>query len=325
MPFTIITQDSFVSTGAGKFIPVPQGADYFKTINYTQMNLAGTVCVGGEWYRDVSAQNGGIRWRKAGSNVINMDLFSTATASNGFSYYEAPPLPEAPLTGTTITAANPAVASVTNTYSNGDTVRIYASTGMLQIAGMPFTISSVTGSAFTMLGLNASGFSGGASAFQVRRIDPYYGVSPQFYYITGISKATQGVVTTSQVHDYVVGQLLKLTIPAQFGMVELDQVTVEVVAVSAYSFTISANTSAFTTFAFPASTASPNIAFATVAPVGQRAQYDPINDVTTGYNFTEVPFRNNDFSPVMYLAGGSNSPAGSNGDIIIYQAYHVEN
>lgn len=325
MPFTIITQDSFVSTGAGKFIPVPQGADYFKTINYTQMNLAGTVCVGGEWYRDVSAQNDGIRWRKAGSNVINMDLFSTSTASNGFSYYESPPLPEAPLTGTTITNANPAVASVTNTYSNGDTVRIYASTGMLQIAGMPFTISSVSGSEFTMLGLNASGFSAAASAFQVRRIDPYYGVSPQFYYITGISKATQGVVSTSQAHDYVVGQLLKLTIPAQFGMVELDQITVEVVAVSAYTFTISANTSAFTTFAFPASSASPNIAFATVAPVGQRAQYDPITDVTTGYNVTSIPFRNNDFSPVMYLSGGSNSPAGASGDVIIYTAYHMEN
>lgn len=325
MPFTIITQGSFTSTGAGKFISVPQSVDYFKTINYTQMNLAGSVCVGGEWYNGVSAQNDGVRWTKAGSNVILMDLFSTSTVSNGFTYYTAPPTPGAALTGTTISKASSAVCAVSNSYSEGDTVRIYNSTGMLQIGGMAFTISSVSGSGFTLSGLDSSGFATGASAFQVRKIDPNFPIAPQFYYVTKITQATNGVITTSQIHDYVVGQLLKMTIPSGFGMQELDQVTVEVIAVSDYTFTISANTSGFSAFAFPASSLSPDISFASVAPVGQRTQYDPITDVTTGYNFTTIPFRNNDFTPMIYLAGGANSPAGAASDIIIYQAFKMDN
>ena len=288
------------------------------------MNLAGSVCVAGEWYNGISATNDGIRWTKAGSNVINMSLFSTSSASNGFTYYTAPPAPGPAVTGTTISQASSAVCAATNTYSNGDTVRIYGSTGMLQISGMAFTISSVSGSGFTLSGLDSSGFSAAASAFTVRKIDPLYGVAPQFYYVTKITQATQGVVTTSQIHDYVVGQLLKLTIPSDMGMVELDQVTVQVVAVTSHTFTISANTSAFTAFAFPASTAAPNVKFASVAPVGQRTQFDPITNVTTGYNFTQVPFRNDDFSPQMYISGGANSPGGANLDVIIYQAYKME-
>ena len=320
---TIITQGSFTSTGAGKFINIPTSADYFKTVNYTQMNLTGSVCVGGEWFRDITATNDGIRWTKAGTSAILMDLFSTSTASNGFTYYDAPPSPTAALTGSDITKAGSAVCTVTNTYSNGDTVRIYNSTGMLQIGGMPFTISSVSSGAFTLSGLDSSAFTTPATAFNVRKIDPNYGISPQYFYPTKITQATQGVITTSQAHDYVVGQLLKMSIPDAYGMTELDQVTVEVVSVSTYTFTISANTSAFTAFALPASTASPNIEFATVGPVGQRTQFDPLTNVQTGYNFVEPPFRNNDFSPRMFLAGGADSPAGASSDVIIYQAYKM--
>jgi len=320
---SILTQDSFTSTGAGKYINIPTSADYFKTTNYTQMNLQGSVCVGGEWFKDVTAQNDGIRWSKAGSNVIEMDRFSTAVASGGFSYYEAPPAPTAALTGTTITQAAPAVCSVANTYSNGDTVRIYGTLGMLQIAGMPFTISNVSATDFELQGLDSAAFAAAGTAFQVRKIDPNYGVSPQYYYPTKITQASQGVVTTSQAHDYVVGQLLKMSVPEAYGMSELDQLTVQVVAVGAYTFTISANTSGFSAFALPASTVSPNIEFATVGPVGQRTQYDPLTDVQTGYNFTNVPFRFNDFSPRMFLAGGANSPAGANGDVIVYQTYKM--
>ncbi len=58
---TILTQGSFTSTGAGKYINVPSSADYFKTINYTAMAAAGTECVAGEWFKGVTAQNDGLR------------------------------------------------------------------------------------------------------------------------------------------------------------------------------------------------------------------------------------------------------------------------
>src|ERR1700685_2591171 len=105
MPFTIVTQGTFTqpATAVNQIITLPSSIDYFKTINYTQMNLQGSVCVGGEWFGGgISNQNDGIRWTKAGSNVINMSLFSTSTASNGFTYVTSFPAPQAALTGTTI-------------------------------------------------------------------------------------------------------------------------------------------------------------------------------------------------------------------------------
>lgn len=333
MPFTIVTQGTFTqpATAVNQIIPLPSSIDYFKTINYTQMNLAGTVCVGGEWFGGgISNQNDGIRWTKAGSNVINMSLFSTATASNGFTYVTSFPAPQAALTGTTITNASPAVASVTNTYSNGDTVVIYDSLGALMYSGMTFTISSVTGGSFTLLGLNTPGSA--ATSFMVRRVNQFTPVEPSFLFVTAITQAVNAQVTTSQINNLVVGQKIEFTIPASFGMVQLNNFNqasskppIVMSIIDPYNFTINVNTSSYTAFAFPASSGSPTTQlFATIAPAGQAATYNPITMITTGYNFTTVPFRSGIFIPYMYIPAGAASPGGSAGDVIIYQAYKME-
>jgi hypothetical protein len=333
MPFTIVTQGTFTqpATAVNQIIPLPSSIDYFKTINYTQMNLQGSVCVGGEWLGGgISAQNDGIRWTKAGSNVINMSLFSTSTASNGFTYVTAFPAPQAAVTGTTITNASPAVASATNTYSNGDTVVIYNSVGALMYSGMTFTISSVSGSSFTLLGLNTPGSA--ATAFTVRRVNQFTPVEPSFLFVTAITQATNAQVTTSQVHNMVVGQKVEFTIPGSFGMVQLNNFNqarsnppIIMSVVDTYNFTINVNTTNYTAFAFPASSGSPTTQlFATVAPAGQATTFNPITMTTTGYNFTTVPFKSGVFIPYMYLPSGANSPGGAANDVIIYQAYKME-
>lgn len=335
MPFTIVTQGTFIqpATAVAQIIPLPSGADYFKTINYTKMLAAApTGCVMGEWFGGgITAINDGIRWRKSGSAALLADAFSVATASNGFTYVSTQPQPEAALTGTTITQANGAVATVTNTYSEGDVVQIFNSTGMLQIAGMAFTISSVSGSGFTLLGLDSSGFAAPATAFQVRRIAKLAPVEPRFLYVTKISKATQAVITVSEKHQYVVGQKVEFTIPGSFGMVQLNnyylpQNTPPVItAVTDYTMTINVNSTNFTTFAFPASTASPTAQlFATVTSAGQSTQFNPITGVQTGYNFNYVPYHSGNFIPYMYLPAGSLSPAGEATETIIWQAYKME-
>ena len=131
-----------------------------------------------------------------GSSAINIDTFQTSTASDGFTYVTAVPAPQAALTGTTITQATAAVASVTNTYSNGDQVIIYNAVGMEQISGMTFTISSVTGSQFTLLGLNSSGFAAAATAFTVRRVTSspvglITPVAPSFLYVTSYQSSNK--------------------------------------------------------------------------------------------------------------------------------------
>lgn len=335
MPFTIVSQGTFTqpATAQNMSIPLPSGADYFKTINYTQMNLTGTVCVGGEWYGGgITANNDGIRWKKAGSNVINMDLFSTSTASNGFTYVTTNPTPGPAVTGTTITQASQAVATITNTFTEGQTVYIYNAVGMEQISSIPFTVSSVSGSGFTLAGLDSSGFAASATAFTARGLQSIYSaVEPRFLYVTKITQATQAVVTVSQIHQYVVGQKVEFSIPGSFGMVQLNNFYQPqnkppvITAVTAYTFTINVNTTNYTAFAFPASSASPTAQlFATVAPAGQSTQFNPITGVQTGYNFQYVPFHSGLFLPYMYVPAGANSPGGAANDVIIWQAYKME-
>jgi hypothetical protein len=335
MPFTIVTQGTFVqpATAVSQTIPLPSGADYFVTANLTQMPLAPAtaVVIRGEWYGGgLTAINDGIRWKKTNStNAINIDTFQTATASNGFTYVSKNPEPEAALTGTTITNATPAVASVTNTYSDGDVVTIYNSVGALMYSGMSFTISSVSGSGFTLLGLNSPGSA--ATAFTVRRVAKLMPVEPRFLYVTGVTQATQGVVTVSEKHQYVVGQKVEFTVPASFGMVQLNNFYQSgnkppvITAVTDYTFTINVNTTNYTAFAFPLTSLSPTAQlFATVAPAGQSTQFNSITQVQTGYNFNYVPFHTGNFIPFMYLPAGAQSPGGAAGDTIVYAAYKME-
>lgn len=338
MAFTIVSQGTFTqpATAVNQIIPLPTGADYFVTTNLTQMATTQTTgrVVRGEWYAGgLTANNDGLRWKKTNSSsAINIDKFSTATASNGFTYVTSFPAPEAAVTGTTITNANPAVASATNTYSEGDTVIIYNAVGMQQISGMTFTISTVSGSAFTLLGLNASGFSAGATAFTVRRVNQFTPVEPSSLYVTAVTQAVSGQVTVSEANSVYLGQKLEFTIPGSFGMVQLNNFNqpqskpvVVTGIVDAYNFTINVNTTNYTAFAFPASSGSPvTTLFATLAPAGQSTQYNSITGVQTGYNFTNIPFRSGVFVPYMYVPAGAQSPGGSAADIIVWQAYKME-
>lgn len=337
MPFTIVSQGTFTqpATAVSQYIPLPSGADYFVATNLTAMGATASPgrCVRGEWYGGgLTANNDGLRWTKtASTSAINIDKFSTSTASAGFTYVPVFPSPEAAVTGTTITQASSAVASATNTYSEGDQVIIYNAVGMEQISSMTFTISSVSGSAFTLTGLDSSAFAAAATAFTVRRVAQAMPVQPQYYYVTKISQATQGVVTVSQKHNYVVGQAVEFSIPASFGMVQLNNFYQPqnkppvITAVTDYTFTLNVNTTTYTAFAFPASSASPTAQlFATVSSAGQQATFNPITNVTTGYNFTAVPFHSSLFIPYMYLPSGLLSPAGIANEIIVWDAYKME-
>jgi hypothetical protein len=335
MPFTIVTEGTFTqpSPAISQYIPLPSGADYFVSTNLTQMATTANpgVNIRGEWYGGGLTNSGdGLSWTKTNSaNAININTYVTNGAT-GFTYVTAYPAPQAALTGTTITNATPAVASVVNTYSNGDQVVIYNSVGALMYSGMPFTISSVSGTTFTLLGLNTPGSA--ATSFMVRKIAPASMVTPPSLYITAITQATQGKVTTSQINNLVVGQKIEFTIPGSFGMVQLNnfnqpqnQPIIITAIVDNYNFLINVNTTGYTAFAFPASSGSPTTQlFATIAPAGQAATYNPITNVTTGYNFTTVPFKTGLFVPYMYLPSGAQNPAGSANDVIVYQAYKME-
>lgn len=352
MPFTILTGGSFTSTGAGVRIPLPSSADYFKTWNITQYAVASpTVTVGGEWFgakfgAGASAANSGLRWKKVGSSVIQIDSFSTSTASSGFTYVTVAPVIEAPnVSGFTMTAANPGVVTQTNTYSNGDILQLYNSTGDLTLGGMNFQVSSVSGAGYTFLGLPgtaANGFTA-VTVGSTRRISPYAAVDPQTLFITNISPgsvaspAIAGSIVSTSVDPsnyYVVGNKIHFSVPQSFGMKEMDQLTGTITAINvaattntaAYNVVVDIDSSAFTTFVFPASASSPTIAlFATFAPQGSQTSFNPVTLVQTGYEFQKTPFHTGQFTPYMFLAGGANSPAGASADVINWSAYKFEN
>ncbi len=338
MAFTQVNGGSFTSTGVGVRIPVPSSADYFRTWNITQMPLAPAtaVVVMGEWFGSkfgagATAANDGLRWKKTNStSALNLDTFATSTASNGFTYVTSYPVVEAQAANaiTGITAASPAVVSQTNTYNNGDIVRVYGTTGMLQIAGMDFQISSVSGSGYTFIGLRAAGFAAPGTAGFTRRISTL-AVEPEFLYVTEITQATQAVVRTSvdPTNYYVTGMKLHFSIPSSFGMTQINGLTGTIVAMSSanYTMTVDIDSSAFTAFAFPTSASSPTSAlFATVAPAGASTTQNQSTGVYTGYNFQYQPFRTSQFVPYMFLAGGAQSPAGASNDVINWAAYKFE-
>ena len=345
MAFTILTGGSFTSTGAGVKINLPSSADYFKTWNITQMALTGSVCVAAEWFGSkfgvgASAANSGLRWTKAGSSAILIDSFATSTASNGFTYVTSVPVVEAQATNaiTGITAANPAVVTQTNTYSNGDLVRIYNTTGDLTIGGMVFQISSVSGSGYTLSGLaNVAGNGlAAATAGFTRRVSGQAAVDPEFMYITNISQATQAIVSTSVDPSlfYVVGNKIHFSVPASFGMTQINQLTGTITAVNAgsvtgnvgaYNVTVAIDTTAFTAFTFPLTGTSPTSQlFATFAPAGSQTSQDPSTLVYTGYEFTKTPFHSGQFVPYLFLSGGAASPAGAASDVINWMSYKLE-
>lgn len=337
--FTLITQGSFKSTGVGVNIPLPSSADYFVTFNETQ---AGTTQTPGrgfkfEWFGNpLMASDSAYEWFKTNAtNAVNMNLVT----SGGFTYVQSQPTAEAPFVGTAITNASPAVASGFSglPYNNGDRVVLYNTIGMEIIGGMSFTVSSVSPTGFTLIGLPAAGFAAPATAVTARRVPLYNSMLPQFAYITAISQAAQGVVTLSidPTNIFYVGQKLVFQIPSSYGMTQLNTnqlpgtqdlpVIVTAVNSATYQLTINVNTTNFTPFAFPASTGSPTTPlFATVAPAGSSTQFDPIAQTFTGYNFNLQPFRSSTFIPYMHLAAGAQSPAGSNNDVITWQAYKCE-
>ena len=328
---TMFVQGSFVSSGAAVNIPLPEGADYFVTFNQTQAAASQTTAVGVkfEWLGNPSFPAGAAleSFKSDTTHAVGTTLIS----SGGFTYVTDYPAPAAAITGTTISQASSAVAAATNTFSNGDRVVLYGTTGMAQIGGMSFTVSSVSGSGFTLIGLNSSGFATAASAFKARKISPFNPVVPEFMYVTAVSQAAQAVVTVSvdPTSLVYVGQKLVFQIPSSFGMTQLNSenlngipAIVTAVNYAAYQFTINVNSSAFTAFAFPASTASPTAPlFATVAPQGSSTQYNPLLQTYTGYDINKAPFRSSQQFPLMSLAAGVNGPAGQTSDVIIWQAW----
>lgn len=104
-----------------------------------------------------------------------------------------------------------------------------------------------------------------------------------------ISAITRGyptaLVTTTEAHNYVVGQLVRFHIPLGWGMRQLDGQQAYVTAVnSSTSFTIDLPTRSFD-------------AFTTPSPAFQTAQVSAIGDENQGWTFNGTSYSRTQLAP----------------------------
>lgn len=190
-------------------------------------------------------------------------LSSEAVTSGGFTFIDtAQPPSFAALACTAITGiAGTFVVSMANTGSItvGDYVRLYGTTGELQIAGYTFKVTAVTANVSITLGYMASSgitFAADATAGSVKKYIPNL-MYPRTALIANITQAAQAVIYFTAPNDFTPGEIISLRIPTEFGMVEANKVNARVLSVtnsaSVSSVTVDLDSSGFTAFTFPTS------------------------------------------------------------------------
>jgi hypothetical protein len=302
-PINAMLTGSFTSDGTTKNISLPSGYDNFEMINITDLGsaAANTNVMKARGTSSFPSGYGLYNPKTSGAATIALE---TMTTTGGFTFItdSAGRNNGASVALTAISRANPAVVSTASTANLVDTVsvvRLYSTTGMLQVAGMDFTVGTiVANTSFQLKYLNNSGFAADATAGSYRIIN----ADPRFYprnrYITAITQASSAVITMSVTHGFTVGQLVRIVVPAAFGMTEINGLTGTVTAISTANNTITVNidSSGFTAFAFPTSaTAAAGVTFAQVVPVGEAAVNSTsqpygnlLDDATDNTSFTGI-------------------------------------
>jgi len=269
-PMSLIASGTFVSNGKPRTIELPKAPNYFILRNRSRWGTSpgsGTpLIIESFWYTgfsDLECKN------LYEDNAAAVTAGSTTTA--GFKLVDlSNQTVGAPVAITAITAATAAVASTATTPAETDIVRVYGTTGMLQIGGMDFTVGTVVdGVSFELAYMAAAGFAAAATAGTYRVIPRQY-YQPTNYYITGISQAASAVITVSVAHNYLVGDKIRVAVPTAFGMTEINGLLATVTAVGTSTITVDVDSTGFTAFAFPTSAvAGAGVTFPHVTPVGE--------------------------------------------------------
>jgi hypothetical protein len=310
MDGTILCQGTFTSSGpagttntvvaaAPVTVQIPSNADWMWVYNYTQSgtsfaSITTARVLKAYWQRGMPAGSAFIFQGAASSTVPHTLAMGTIT-SNGFTLYDpsgqttgAQPQYSADIAITTgVSDATQPVVTTTNTTglvaasstNPGSVVRIQ-SPGF-PANGIDFTVGAVNaGTSFTLLSsaaalATAPGAAGTLGNYTIQNFNALY--YPRRRYITNITKATQGVVSTNVPHGLTPGQVIRFNIPAVSGMIELNPTAqnnylyatvVSVSSTDANVFTINIDTTGFTTFTWPTSAQAPS-SFPEMTPLGE--------------------------------------------------------
>jgi hypothetical protein len=294
--YSRMAKGNFTSTGAAQIINLPFQPQYVELINYTAAATPADHGIPKAWW-DVNM----------GQGYAVVDLFNATPVltmddvqSNGITTFSAGLKLQygAAQNVSTITKASAAVVTSSSAHglASGDVVifsNLYqtATTGMPQIAGIPFTVTVTAPTTFTIpWNTNQSAYTAYDSATATSQgtfkkvLYPYL-YEPGASIISAVTTGTTTTIDTTSAHNFVVGQEVAIRVPADWGTIELNSLpnnTIPgspiygyVISVTDYNtVVINIDSSSYTSF-------DSNIAVANV-PGLSYAQIVAVGDVNTG-------------------------------------------
>jgi len=309
---------SFTADGNNKVLEMGVQVEWLELYNYTQ-SLATNNGYGYQYYWQRGMGTANFRdYHPAGDTTAARTINTTGVNWVDSSDYTIGA--NVVVTGGT-NATQPVYSTGTTTgLSTGTVVRVN-SIDQVNLHGMDFTIDNVIGStSFRMQNAlaTAPGIIAGAGNYRIiapnREVydaamsqNKVGGYMPGKRRIVNITQAASAVVTVSVDHGYQVGQQVRLNVPSYYGMVEMNGLVGTITAITAGTFTVDINSSAFTAFQFPVYT----------VPEFVDAYSIPNGDTTTlGFDGST---RNTGFKGFI-LDAGTTAPGGNNADVIYWRA-----
>lgn len=294
--YSRMARGSYTSTGAAQVINLPFRPDYVEFFNYTVANSAATSqnVVSGKWQYPMAQGSAVIE----GYNATPALIYDTVTAG-GISTFSAGQMLQYGPTFTVNVVTKAAAAVVTTSavhgLKSGDVVILEglfetATTGMPQINGLPFTVTVLSTTTFSIpWNTNQSNYTAISVAAtgtpRMKQVLYPYLYFPGTTFISAITLGTTTTIDTTNAHNFVVGQQVAFRIPSQWGTVELNSlpnivtpgspIYAYVIAVTDYNtVVVNFDSSAYTAFnSNQAVSAVPGLSYPQIVAVG---------DVNTG-------------------------------------------
>lgn len=240
--YSRMAKGNFVSSGFAKVINLPFRPDFVELYNSTAIGTPAEHGVPFAWWDSSMGQGTAIEDVFDSSPALTTDVVS----SNGIStFYAGLMLQYGPkqghnlgsITEFSISKANPAVVTTVGDHGlqTGDVIVFQnlsqtATTGMQQIAGIPFMVTVTGATTFTICwNTNQSNYTAFNTATSTGNVGTYMKVLYPFLYFPGVSYicsitlgATTTIKTTDQ-HQMQVGQEVGFRIPTIWGTSQLNE------------------------------------------------------------------------------------------------------
>ncbi len=331
MDAAIIQSGSFTSNGQNKTLQIRSGFDWIQTYNLTKITAPANVTLQAYWQFGMPSGKG-IKYNgSAGANTLQLTALAAGT---GFTPVDSSGNPLGNQVATTaissipqpviLTANTSGVPDATNTI-----IRIYGNEDALEFNGLDLYVTTDEDTSFTSVPVFAAGADNGGAQdgfYRLVNFDPLY--YPRHRYIVNMAANATNPnytdITLSVPSGYVVGQAIRLSLPPEFGSVQLDGQVATITNVNdtaaivgvfpAVSITVNVSMNGVTPFTFPNESDYP-FTFALTVPVGENSAYA----IAQAQNILSDATYNTGYIGVI-LSAGANSPAGANNDVIYWVA-----